>query len=116
MKKNRIEKRRFYSRFKVAAVTYCEALFVIDQLKPGTQLEMERDSNNLHDANAIAIYYDDHKVGYIPRDINEDLASFLDMGWSEMFDIRVSAINLEAHPEQRIEATIFINRKDSGVK
>lgn len=34
MKKERIEKHRFFMRFKVAAVTYNEALFVINDLKP----------------------------------------------------------------------------------
>lgn len=113
MKKERIENRCYFMRFKVAAVTYCEALFVISQLKPGTPLEMERDYDNRHDGNAIALYYNNYKVGYVPHSENIDLASFLDMGWGDIFDVRVSALNLDAHPKQRIEATIFIIRKSN---
>lgn len=112
MKKERIEKHRFFMRFKVAAVTYNEALFVINDLKPGAIIEMERDEGNKHDGNAIALYYDDYKVGYVPRDKNSELASFIDMGWGEIFEMRVSAINFDAHPEQRIEVTIFVNRNE----
>ena len=44
------------------------------------QLEMKREGENEHDAFAIALFYKEVKVGYIPRDKNEVIARLMDAG------------------------------------
>jgi len=44
------------------------------------QLEMKREGENEHDTFAIALYYKEVKVGYIPRDKNEVIARLMDAG------------------------------------
>ena len=51
-------------------------------------------------------------LGYIPRNENSTLAIFLEMGWDELFECRISRISPDEHPENQIEMTIKIKRKN----
>ena len=82
--------------------------------KVGTILRLERDKDNRHDVNAVMVIYEkdgeEFKIGYIPRNENETLAIFLEMGWSNIFECRICKINEEAHPEKQVHLTIKIKR------
>jgi hypothetical protein len=81
---------------------------VINELKPGAKLELERDIHNPFDPRAVAIYYGNTKLGYIPKNLNEDISIFLDMGHSDIFDIRVQSVSPDNHPESQVRVAIFI--------
>ena len=81
----------------------------ISELKIGTSLRLVRESENRFDPNAVAIYLDDYKLGFVPRDENELIAKFLDLGYSKIFDLRVQRIALDAHPEKQVGVVLFIN-------
>ncbi len=53
---------------------------VQDELKETVQLEMKREGENEFDQFAIALWFLDTKVGYIPKDKNEVLARLMDEG------------------------------------
>ena len=57
-----------------------------DAVAPGRPLELRRDADNPHDANAIAVhaYGGGAQVGWVPRELAAELASDLDAGrpWS----------------------------------
>jgi len=105
----------------LAGRKYHDADEVWDKLKVGTLLELVRDKENYHDPNAVAVVYydldtDDDKapsyvLGYIPREENETIANILEMGWTDLFECRISKINPDAHPEYQIHLTIKIKRK-----
>ena len=59
---------------------------------------------------------EEYKIGYIPRDENEPLAYFLDMGWSHIFECRISGIKPDAHPEHQVHMTIKIKRNMNSLK
>ena len=81
----------------------------IPELKIGTQLRLVRERENGFDPNAVAIYLDDYKLGFVPRSENELIAKFLDLGYSEIFDLRVQRIALDTHPEKQVGVVLFIN-------
>ena len=61
-----------------------------------------------HDADEV---WDKLKVGTVlPREDNETVASILEMGWTDMFECRISKINEEAHPEYQVHLIIKIKR------
>jgi len=76
-----------------------------------------RDADNRFDPNAIAVGFplgdgeDDVIIGYVPAARNEVLAKFLDMGWADTFECRISQIDPEEHYENQIRLTIWIKRK-----
>lgn len=106
----------FYMDCHLAGRKFHDADLVWDQLKIGQQVRLERDEQNPYDPNAVQVIYnndgEDYLLGFIPRDSNSDIAAFLDMGWTQLFDCRISRLNPDAHPEQQVHLTIRIRRKE----
>lgn len=109
-------KKKFFMDCHLAGRRYHDADEVWDKLKVGTVLQLVLDTDNRHDPNAVAVVYndkemdDDFRIGYIPRCHNETIASFLEMGWNDTFECRISKKDEEAHPENQIRLTIKIKR------
>jgi len=63
---------------------HAEAIASSDAAAPGRPLELRRDPANEHDPNAIAVYAGGEQVGWVPRELAENLAPQLDEGrpWS----------------------------------
>lgn len=111
----RQEKRRFFMHCNIAGFTYWDGCLALEQLKVGSKLELIPDDKNRHDINAVAIYYDDYKLGYIPSSKAESVRQFFDMGHNDIFETRVSRINKEEHPESQVLINIYIKNKNYGI-
>ena len=101
-----------YKSFKIAGIAYYEALFVIEELKIGARLRLEAEENK-HDEHAVAIYYNERKLGYIPRMYNYSIGRILRAGWN-IFDAYVQKIdrdNLEIE-----EVALFVRENGEGVR
>lgn len=108
-----------YKQFLVchlAGRKFHDADKVWNYLKPGTALQLKRENGNPHDSNAVAVLFHnpddgkDYRIGYIPRELNETIASMLDMGWTDVFQCIINSINPDKHPEHQIYLTINITR------
>lgn len=116
------KKKFFLMDCHLAGRKYHDADEVWDELKVGTTLRLERDTDNHYDSTAVAVIYerknqkgtveDEFLIGYIPRDYNALIANFLDMGWSEIFECRISKINPDVRPEEQVHLTIKLRRKE----
>ena len=49
---------------------YWDGALVLDELKVGINLTMIVEENNPNDPDAVALYWKDAKIGYIPQDSN----------------------------------------------
>ncbi|MBQ7423637.1 MAG: HIRAN domain-containing protein [Prevotella sp.] len=109
-------RKKFFMDCHLAGRKYHDADEVWDKLKVGTVLQLQRDLENRHDVDAVAVVYhneedgEDYKIGYLPREDNETIASILGMGWTNIFECRISKVNPDAHPEYQIHLTIKIVR------
>ena len=55
----------------VAGTTHCNKIHVVyPELAQGQILRMQRHPKNRYDKNAIALYYNKVKVGWVPRELN----------------------------------------------
>lgn len=116
-------KKLFFKECRLAGRQYHDVDEVWDRLKVGTILRLERDYENRYDANAVAVMYDERGtvsgessqeeflLGYIPSAENGVISQFLEMGWNEVFECRISKINPDAHYENQIRLTIRIKGK-----
>ena len=111
MEKNNTNKH--FSNFYIAGFTFHEGCMVFSKLKIGTQLRLCREQENKFDPYAVAIYYKGYKLGYIPREMNESIAQFMDLGYTKIFDVRVQRITPEAHPEKQVGVVIFLREAES---
>jgi hypothetical protein len=108
-------KKLFFKECHLAGRQYHDVDEVWDELHVGTQLELQRDLDNRHDKNAVAVVYrtvdvdtgivEEYLLGYIPGEENETIAQLLEMGWEDIFECRISKINPDAHYENQIRLT-----------
>jgi HIRAN domain. len=106
-----MEKRRHYATFHIAGFSYWDGCIVFNKLKIGTELRLRREKNNKFDPYAVAIYFQDSKIGFIPRGINKDISKFLEMGYTDIFEVRVNRIASDAHPENQIGVIVYLKQK-----
>jgi len=103
---------QFYATFYIAGFTYWSGLDVFDELKIGTTLQLEVEPTNGHDPNAVKILYQDTMLGYVPRDHNEEISKFLQLGYTDLFITKINRINSDAHPEKQISVVVKITKKE----
>jgi hypothetical protein len=85
----------------LAGFRYHAAAEVWDELRVGDRLELARERDNPHDANAVSVSWRGRKLGYVPRHENAALAWGLDRG--APLAARISRLAPEASPSRRLE-------------
>ena len=96
--------------FDIAGFTYWDGALVLCDLKPGKKVRLEREEDNKHDPYAVAIWFGENKLGFIPRDENHQISKFLEMGYADIFDARIQRVSLDEHPEHQVSVIIYLNR------
>lgn len=99
---------KYVGHFNIAGFTYWEGCLVVQGLQVGMPLRLVREAENKFDPHAVAIYYEDYKLGYVPRSDNVMISQFLDLGYTDIFDLRVQRISLDAHPEKQVGVVLFL--------
>ena len=74
---------------------------VWQELRVGDSLELAREADNPHDANAVSLSWRGRKLGYVPRRENAALAWGLERG--EALKARISRLARHPNPARRIE-------------
>ena len=71
----------FLLEITVAGTSYRDEIYDVEPLlKKGTILKMIRHPHNEYDELAIAIYYEDIQIGWVPRRMNEVISRLMDAG------------------------------------
>ena len=100
--------RRHFSTFHIAGFSFWDGCIVFNELKIGTSLALDREDDNKFDPYAVAIYYGDSKLGYIPRSENHEISKFLEQGHTDLFEVRINRICPDAHPENQIGIIVYL--------
>ena len=90
----------------LAGFRYHGAAEVWRELRLGDPLELAREPQNPHDANAIAVLWRGHKLGYVPRRENAALAWGLDRGTP--LRARISALADSPNPARRVRFEVYV--------
>jgi hypothetical protein len=106
---------RYFADFNIAGFTYGEGLAVFEDLKVGTVLTLEGEPDNPYDPEAVALFLNGSKIGYVPRGKNSELSQFLYFGYGKFFEAQISAVNLLVHPQEQYHVVVRIaDIRDSG--
>lgn len=92
--------------FHLAAFAYYDGLEVVDQLKPGTYLDLLAEPTNPYDSEAVAIFYQGKKLGYIPKDRNTLISRMMFYGNGDLLEARVQMVDLTVHPERQLRVVV----------
>ena len=64
----------------LAGFQYHDGKTLWPQMQEGDALTLIREPDNPHDARAVRVEWQGHKIGYVPRRENADVARFMDGG------------------------------------
>lgn len=108
---NKSVKRVHLDNFHIAGFNYWDGCEAFEHLKIGTKLELVREEDNHFDPYAVAIYHNEHKLGFIPRGHNHDISKYLDMGLGDIYEVRISRITPDVHPENQVEVILYVKNQ-----
>jgi hypothetical protein len=90
----------------LAGFQYHRASGIWSFLRVGASLRLKREPHNTHDANAIAVWFMNDQLGYIPRSENGRLAELMDRG--ERLEVQISKLLDEEDPWQRVRFRVAL--------
>lgn len=100
--------REHLANFQIAGLTYYDAPLCFKNLKVGTKLRLELEKDNKFDARAVAIYYKDHKLGFVPKSENRIFYKLLLMGYYSIFDLVIQQVDSSEHPENQVRVVAHL--------
>ena len=96
---------KLFLDFHIAGFVYWDGALVAQELKVGDRLDLALEENNPYDPNAVAIFYQDNMLGYVPRDENAQLSQLLYFG-HDIFEAVISQVNLEENPARQFRVSV----------
>ena len=90
----------------LAGFRYHAAAALWGELRVGDALDLAREPDNPHDANAVVVLWRGHKLGYVPRQENAVLAWGLDRGTP--LRARISALAEHPNPARRVRFEVYV--------
>ena len=88
----------------VAGFQYHDGEKVWPRLSSGDSLRLLREPANPYDRQAVAVYWRDSKLGYVPRAANTAVSQMMDRG--ERLVARVERLRESRNPWKRVELSI----------
>jgi hypothetical protein len=90
----------------IAGFEFHRGAAVWSSLHVGQMLELVREPTNPHDADAVAVYFQEEKLGYVPRAENHAVAQMLDRG--EHLEASIVKLSDGEDPWNRIHISISL--------
>jgi len=90
----------------LAGFQYHRAAAIWPFLRVGERLRLRREASNPHDRNAVAVWFRNEHLGYIPRRENRTLAELLDRG--ERLEASIVRLLDEQNPWRKIRIRVEI--------
>jgi hypothetical protein len=98
----------------IAGYMYYDGEDAEDLMQEGEMLFLEREPRNKYDRFAIAVYYRDAKLGYLPRYENRSVARIMDQG------VKVNSVivkvNREDDPFTRVRIKVYYETEAGNVQ
>ena len=104
-------KREHLANFNLAGATYYELPLCFQKLQIGTFLQAKLDPENKFDARAVVVYFEENKLGYIPKSENRIFFKLLSMGYENTFELRIQQMDATEHPENQIRIVAHLIEK-----
>jgi hypothetical protein len=91
----------------VRGFKYYDGPALINQMKEGDLLELVREPDNEYDPCAIALNWNNHKIGFIPAEDNDMLSKLLDIGIPE-FIAEITFLQTDAAAWENVRIAISV--------
>ena len=82
---------------------------MLSSLKPGeSTLTLVPEPDNPHDPDAVAIYFGNHKLGFVPGSENALISLMCHYGHADVFEVRVLQVKEDADPWKQVRVGIYV--------
>ena len=100
-------------QFFVAGFRYYKGPTYLKEMTEGDMLQLIREPQNIHDKSAIAIYWRNEKIGYVPQAENTVLSRLID---AQVLDLlaEITFLNENVEPWENLNVAIYILKKDAN--
>ncbi len=95
------------ANFNIAGFTFYEGVDCFEQLKIGTTLKLVLEQNNKYDSRAVAIYFNEFKLGFVPRSENRIIYKLLTIGLDCLM-AKVQRKDAGENPEGQIGVVVHL--------
>lgn len=96
------------AHFNIAGFTYYDGAIVFNKLKIGKQLILKLEEKNKFDPRAVAIYYQEHKLGFVPKTENRIICKLLKIGMGKQLRAIIQQVDSRDHPESQIMVVVHL--------
>jgi hypothetical protein len=102
-----IPKRKIYlQQFFVAGFRHYKGMELLEYMQENDFLELRREPDNEYDNSAIALYWQQEKIGYVPADLNELISRLIDAKALPLIGT-ITHLKKEVKPWERVAGAIY---------
>lgn len=102
------EPSRHLSSFYVAGFQRYDGATVLSKMEAGSPVELILEPENPHDPDAIMIYFDGVKIGYVPRGETHPVSLLSFYGHASAFEARVIQVDTREDPWKQVRIAIYV--------
>jgi hypothetical protein len=103
--------------FSIVGMNYIKTEAIVAALQPGHAVTLVREPTNPFDPNAVAVWVDGQRVGYLPKKQNAALAAFIDQTGTEVASMAMDAVGKTWDPANagtKFIPAVFVRSPNSG--
>lgn len=97
--------------FFVSGFQHHDGALVLDQLKPGMELNIVPERDNPYDPEATALYFNDTMIGYVPKSENGLVSLLTYYGHADVFEARIMQVVPENDPWKQVRVGLYVTDK-----
>lgn len=96
----------------VAGFRFHKGMELLPMLQEGDLLQLKREADNEHDQFAVALYWQQEMIGYLPSASNEIIARLLDAEALPLVGI-ITHLNKDAKPWENVSIAVYLLQSQS---
>ncbi len=100
----------YFSDFNIAGFQYYDGVDVFTEMKIGSEVKLVAEPENKYDEYAVAIYFKDKKLGFIPRGLNKQISKLINFGHNP-FTAKINRLTPDEHPNNQVGVVVKILEK-----
>jgi hypothetical protein len=102
------EPSRNFLTFNVAGFKHHDGALVLKDMQVGDRVSLVGEPDNPYDSEAVAIYFNGTKLGYVPSECNGMLSLMLYYGHFGVFEGIVQAVRPDANPWEQVRIGVYV--------
>ena len=91
----------------VRGFKYYDGPGLLNEMKEGDMVELRREPNNAFDVDAIALYFNNFKIGFIPAESNTILSKLMDAEVVELLG-EITHLQIDASTWENVAIAVYV--------